>query len=167
MEQLSFLDKPVEEQVFEAIKPSLIKILEREAANANWLEIKENRSYYSVICRGIVVFRLHDGKNPWISLKDEYAKTGPSTDGQKSNGWTKYKLLSLFELTSIEYMPWLQDVLKRVLEDMPYTFGCCSRYAECSDYRHCVHQDKDFAFDCAYRRNLTKGRIFYGRNKTE
>lgn len=45
-------------------------------------------------------------------------------------------------------------------------FGCCSRYVECSDAGHCIHPDIMFAVQCAYRENLRKGRIFYGKNKT-
>ena len=46
------------------------------------------------------------------------------------------------------------------------TFGCCSRYMQCSDELHCVHPDQVYAKQCHYRVNLEAGRIFYGKNKT-
>lgn len=45
------------------------------------------------------------------------------------------------------------------------TFGCCSRFNECSDAKKCVHENKLYSKACAYRRNLDAGRIFYGKNK--
>jgi mRNA-degrading endonuclease HigB of HigAB toxin-antitoxin module len=42
------------------------------------------------------------------------------------------------------------------------TFGCCSRYLECSNNRKCLYaSDPDYA-GCGYRKNLEVGRIFYG-----
>lgn len=45
------------------------------------------------------------------------------------------------------------------------TFGCCSRFVECSDQKKCIHENKLYSKACAYRRNLDAGRIFYGKNK--
>ena len=45
------------------------------------------------------------------------------------------------------------------------SFGCCSRFIECSDAKRCVHVNKLYATSCAYRRNLEAGNIFYGKNK--
>ena len=41
------------------------------------------------------------------------------------------------------------------------TFGCCSRYKECSDEKQCVHPNKLYAFGCQYRKNLEYNRVFY------
>lgn len=45
------------------------------------------------------------------------------------------------------------------------SFGCCSRFIECSDAKRCVHVNKLYSTSCAYRRNLEAGNIFYGKNK--
>lgn len=55
----------------------------------------------------------------------------------------------------------LQDGSGRKIE----TFGCCSRYVECSDAQKCIHPDLSIALSCQYRQNLLNGRIFYGKNK--
>ena len=43
-------------------------------------------------------------------------------------------------------------------------FSCCSRYVECSDNMKCVHPNLKFSKGCMYRKNLSKGLIFYGKN---
>lgn len=45
------------------------------------------------------------------------------------------------------------------------TFGCCSRYKECSNARKCIHPDQMYATACSYRKHLENGRIFYGESK--
>lgn len=42
------------------------------------------------------------------------------------------------------------------------TFGCCSRYNECSNARKCIHPDQMYATACDYRKNLESGKVFYG-----
>lgn len=46
------------------------------------------------------------------------------------------------------------------------SFGCCSLFVECSDAKHCIHENKLYSKACEYRKNLEMGRIFYGKNKT-
>ena len=43
--------------------------------------------------------------------------------------------------------------------------GCCSSYVSCSDARRCVNSNPEIFLHCAYRKNLQKGNIFYGKNK--
>ena len=45
------------------------------------------------------------------------------------------------------------------------SFGCCSKFNQCSDAKECVHENKLYSTACAYRRNLENGRIFYGKNR--
>lgn len=45
------------------------------------------------------------------------------------------------------------------------SFGCCSKYIECSDSHKCLHENKMYAMRCKYRANLESGKIFYGKNK--
>ncbi len=45
------------------------------------------------------------------------------------------------------------------------SFGCCSRFVECSDAKKCVHENKLYSKACSYRTNLELGRIFYGKNR--
>lgn len=45
------------------------------------------------------------------------------------------------------------------------SFGCCSKYIECSDAKKCINLDKKMAQGCQYKENLKNGKIFYGKNK--
>ena len=45
------------------------------------------------------------------------------------------------------------------------SFGCCSRFIECSNAKRCVHENKIYSMGCKYRMNLDSGKIFYGENK--
>lgn len=45
------------------------------------------------------------------------------------------------------------------------SFGCCSKFIECSDAKRCVHENKIYSMGCKYRANLESGKIFYGKNK--
>lgn len=44
------------------------------------------------------------------------------------------------------------------------TVGCCSRYLECSNARHCVSDSVETRSKCAYNKNLQNGLVFYGKN---
>lgn len=44
------------------------------------------------------------------------------------------------------------------------SFGCCSKYIQCSDLLKCVHENKLYSKGCGYRINLENGKIFYGKN---
>lgn len=41
------------------------------------------------------------------------------------------------------------------------SFGCCSRYKECSEQERCIHEDQLYATACMYRKNLESGKNFY------
>lgn len=43
-------------------------------------------------------------------------------------------------------------------------FGCCSRYAACSDAKACLIPDRDYSKYCNYRKSLEQEIIFYGKN---
>lgn len=45
------------------------------------------------------------------------------------------------------------------------TFGCCSKFNECSNAMECIHENKLYATACIYRKNLDNGKIFYGENR--
>ena len=51
-------------------------------------------------------------------------------------------------------------------ENSDFSFGCCSRFVECSDARQCTCPDRLKAYGCMYRKNLLSDRVFYGKNAT-
>ena len=62
----------------------------------------------------------------------------------------------------------IRDVISHRLDN--YTsaaksFGCCSKFAECSNKKRCVHDNILYASACTYYWHLKDGKIFYGKNK--
>lgn len=47
------------------------------------------------------------------------------------------------------------------------SFSCCHLYRECSDARHCINENKEYADNCEYNQHLLAGRIFYGQNAND
>lgn len=45
------------------------------------------------------------------------------------------------------------------------SFGCCSRFNDCSDAKKCIHVNKLYSKACIYRQNLEAGKIYYGKNR--
>ncbi len=75
-------------------------------------------------------------------------------------------------------IPFHKNIVKRFIENAKAvfeecyqegtveSFGCCSRYMECSNQKKCIHPDIKEAQGCIYKHNLEEGRIFYGKNCT-
>ena len=72
-------------------------------------------------------------------------------------------------ISSIEDVELYKEVLCKIVnilvDGYPCEFDCCSRYEACSDALRCIHPIPNFAIKCAYRKNLKKGKIFYGKNR--
>ncbi len=60
----------------------------------------------------------------------------------------------------------LKEIYKYLYLNEPAdSFGCCSRYIECSNALKCINPDKKLAKGCQYKQNIESGKIFYGKNK--
>ncbi len=89
----------------------------------------------------------------------ELERVGLQLESVPSSDW---KRLPYAALDFTVYPGAAQEIFEAVLRRNGY--GCCSRYLECSDAKQCTHPDIMFAVQCAYRKNLMAGRIFYGKN---
>ena len=70
------------------------------------------------------------------------------------------------DINSIDELSTLDNFYKKIFDDFSYKdIGCCSHYLECSDAKHCINTNEDIFLFCAYRQNLNKGKIFYGKNQ--
>lgn len=65
----------------------------------------------------------------------------------------------------VEYVKLNTEYRIKCYSSKASTFGCCSQFVECSDARKCVHENKLYSMACSYRKNLDKGKIFYGKNR--
>lgn len=55
----------------------------------------------------------------------------------------------------------------RDTQQVRISFGCCHLYEQCSNAMKCINPDLSFAVGCEYKKNLEKGKIFYGINSTK
>lgn len=164
-----------EYQAFLAISPALKELLKKENLSPDYLFFKQSKadnaqysSAYlfnegSLFCR--ICFR---GKQNYFAIPVKYEKLIPSAVDykiQKSDpNYCRIPLTSPESIT--EHLEFLKEVLEAETDAYPADFGCCSRYVECSNAQQCIHPNPDMALRCIYRKNLKKGKIFYGENKT-
>ena len=88
----------------------------------------------------------------------------PVVTKENNDTWTRLPIESLADVMGM--IKPISAVYMSVLADFGgERFGCCSRYEQCSDAKKCIHPDSILSQACAYRRNLEKGKIFYGKNR--
>lgn len=110
------------------------------------------------------VFRIQGKKKMYLYFSPKLVKLfqdqGIQLSKTKSDSWHR---IPVSNFNFVGYPDFASSVLEKILLDIG--FGCCSRYVECSDAKHCIHPDIMFAVQCAYRQNLHNGKIFYGKNR--
>ncbi|HHX28547.1 MAG TPA: hypothetical protein GX716_05980 [Firmicutes bacterium] len=132
------------------------------------LRTRQNQGFRTVSFCGSAVFRIvEQKKGVKLELADKYFGSLEVSEldsyGQAKDGWTK---INLTEEVAEAILGDLPSVYERCYSEQPVeTFGCCSRYVQCSDERRCVNPDRDLARGCAYKAHLENGRIFYGMNR--
>ena len=85
----------------------------------------------------------------------------------KRNEKTKFAMIIIEELSPrvFEYIEQAMTYSYANYSPSQESMACCSRYEECSDAKHCIHENKLYAKKCLYRGNLEAGRVFYGKNR--
>ena len=150
MDQLGLFYIP-EIDAYEKIKPALLEVLFSNGLTEEYLSIEEKKSYFSICFRkSSVIVRIRGGKKPRIEIPDG----------------CDYRKIPLSNLGEIhDFVPEIKDSLESVINNIAKEFDCCHLFEKCSNEKVCVHQNKDFALMCGYRKILKSGRIFYGDNR--
>lgn len=132
---------------------------------------KTQNTQYSSVCllnESNLLFRLcFRGRQSYFSISSQHEKKIPDTmQFRKLKSDPNFCRIDIPSADAIvEYSDLMCSILHEQLNSFPTEFGCCSRYIECSDERKCIHPDLNMALGCAYRKNLQKGKVFYGKNK--
>lgn len=150
--------------------------LQENKNDANSFVISSPMTAYRPKINKVLFARINlKSKTPYISFREKYKplfdKINIPTYEMKSDaGYFRIAIDdffcdNLFKDVSIKKD--LSEVLNKMFLDcMNFpTFGCCSKYNQCSDMKKCIHDDQLYATACMYRKNLDAGRIFYGINK--
>ena len=164
----------LEQEAFDLVAPALKEMLVADNLSADYLFFKQSKtdnaqysSAYlfnenSLFCR--ISFR---GKQTYFSVPSKYEELIPADVEykiQKSDpNYCRISIASPDELAN--HLELLKKILEMQVDAYPADFGCCSRYEACSDAMKCIHPNPDMAIRCTYRKNMKKGKIFYGKNK--
>lgn len=159
----------MERIAFDCILPELADVLHELNAAPDFLVFATLSGYSSayLLTKSNVVFRIKIRKqSSYVLLAEEYAYLLPTeakTSKAKSEPWAVRVHLQKPEDILI-----CKDAIKESLRHellTIHTFDCCSRYEACSDALRCIHPDPKMSIGCTYKRNLAKGRVFYGKNR--
>lgn len=178
--QLAFAGFEVPEhhemEFLSSIESDLRAAIEAIGGDSSLMSIKSIKptkfksSGYTVIKFGIyTAFRLRiRGKQHYISIPLTLADLIPNDAPCKApapKGEKYYKIFITDDHPLGSYKKFLIKVMAETVNRYPKEWDCCSRYLACSDAKACVHPNKAFALGCGYRRILSSGRIFYGKNR--
>ena len=151
---------------FNIINEAIVKELSRDEIYLKHISLKNNKDYCSLKAMSNLALRISYKKGRYlIEFKPKYSKYFLHFQIEnKNDGYCCITFQSVDEIASIASN--LCSVAIDILsENCGESFGCCSRYLECSNEKKCIHPDKVFAISCEYRRNLENGKIFYGKNR--
>lgn len=164
----------LEYRAFQYVAPTLKEALEKDNLSPDYLQFKQsktsNAQYSSAYLfnENTLLFRISFRvKAGYLSIPSEYAKIA----SEKAECVTRksdpnYSRIAISKPEDImNYTQLLKQILELEVDAHPTDFGCCSRYEECSNAKKCIHPDPDMAIRCVYRKNLKKGKVFYGKNR--
>ncbi|MEI8200112.1 MAG: hypothetical protein WCG21_08620 [Eubacteriales bacterium] len=121
----------------------------------------QNKSY--------VIMNIKNQKNIELLIRNkQYADVlFPSSATLKELKSDKIYKHIVFERDNEDFYEYLKANVNYCLDNYKSSnsFGCCSRYEECSAAMTCLHENKLYSTGCYYRKNLDSGRIFYGVNR--
>lgn len=131
--------------------------------------IVKNKTDYTIKFFNVPAIKIKNAKRNYIYIKSAYEnrlKQYMQLEEIKSMpNWIR------FEVTTGEEINSLLSIVSDMYDDMYYqsmdfeTFGCCSRYEQCSDELKCVNPDYKLARGCSYKLKLEAGIIYYGKNR--
>lgn len=128
-----------------------------------------NKGYIAVKAKNLLAVKISPRKKGIaIEVKKEHEQYFENVifERNDSTGMSKYYVFTWDEVLTYAFS--FGEVAVDVLANQGgESFGCCSRYEECSNAKRCIHPDKLTAIACGYRKNLEKGLIFYGANKND
>lgn len=142
------------------------EIIKNSGRDVSNIKINRTITYTNVAFFDLPYIRIRIGpKTKYISLPChlDYTLSSFNITADKNGGWYRININDPDDIFNLSEL---------ILEIFDYcytkasgeTFGCCSKYLECSDAKSCIQENEQWSKGCMYRRNLIKGRIFYGEN---
>lgn len=157
------------------LTPSLIcseidEMIRAEKGSDAEIEIVTNSAYSSIKFLGVHSLRVKCGRKNYIGLKNSYEHIWANDESVKIERIQSDELWSRIAFNSQEGLKNLYPLFLRLYDEAfslvnVELFSCCSRYTQCSDEKVCIQPNKRLSIGCQYRKSLTIGKIFYGKNR--
>ncbi|MFA4916340.1 MAG: hypothetical protein WC560_06690 [Syntrophales bacterium] len=132
-------------------------------------ELRPNKGYETILLCNSAVIRVKQSKNKEtrMELSKKYIDLfGLQNEVKYTTSEVYWGKLTFDESVAIQIIDNIKVVFERCYtNESVESFGCCSRYNECSDEKKCLHPDIKFAKGCHYKMHLENGLIFYGKNR--
>lgn len=132
-------------------------------------ELRLNKGCETILLCNSAVIRVKQLKNKEIHLelsKKHLDLFGLQNEVKYTKSEVNWGKLLFDESVATQIINNIKAVFERCYADTSVeSFGCCSRYNECSDAMKCIHPDIKVAKGCCYKIHLENGRIFYGKNR--
>jgi hypothetical protein len=157
------LEKSVKQSDTEKISERVAKELQ-DTAWAKFIKVEERKSGWTIVSiKQPAVWIQKKKKQINIEFKNTYNDFFENTAVFPGKNEKSYIVVSNLD----EALELIHPICAVAVEELSggEGFGCCSRYEQCSDERKCVNPDQLLSLACGYRKNLEKGKIFYGKNK--
>lgn len=148
----------------------IVKMIITEKGLDAEIEIISNLAYSSIKFLGIHSLRVKCGRKNYIGFKNSYEHIWAADKSfnmervQSDEIWSRVAFNSLEELENL-YPLFLKLYEEAFLLVNVELYSCCSRYNQCSDEKVCIQPNKRLSVGCQYKKHLTSGRIFYGKNR--
>lgn len=134
-------------------------------------EIKFNMGFETLwLCNNAVIRAIYQKNEDHLEVVKKYFQLFGLGEPDSNASWIR---ITMSDQVANTIFYGAKSVFKQCYKDSAeYTFGCCSRFIECSDAKKCTckkeHDYKNakrFPSGCLYKDNLEQGLIFYGKNK--
>lgn len=157
-----------EKEFLSSVESDLRAAIEAMGGDSQLMSISTTTSYTAVMFGNLTAFRLRiRGKQHYISIptifSDLIPGNAPTKKPSKNEKYWRVLITDGHPLGT--YTDFLIGVVGETVNRYPKEWDCCSRYLECSDAKTCTHPNKAFALGCGYRKIMSSGRIFYGKNR--
>lgn len=143
------------------------KVQESKNYSEESIEVKNNQGYDTIWLFKFAILKIKEMKRETrIEIAKKYLELFKlDNEVRFTKSEPEWGKITIDEQVAEKILDNIKDVFEQCYLDEPVeSFGCCSRYLECSDKKKCIHPDLKFAKGCNYKVNLEKGKIFYGKN---
>lgn len=143
------------------LKTASLEIQENKGLYNSVLIKVENNPYRNGVANKFLFARIRSsGKQPYISFNSRYTKLQAVFANDIYSIASEPTFIRIDLNAFLEYpdSATLSKVLNEIfLSSFSFpTFGCCSRYKECSNEHQCVHPDLLYATACMHRKIIEK-----------